>query len=88
MAYALEIFEAADRKFGKMRKRERKTLEAIDKKIEEILQNPHRFKPLGGRMHGIRRVHIESSFVLTYDIDEGRKAVRILDFGHHDDVYV
>ena len=87
MPYTLELAEAVDRKFRKMAKKERKTLEAIGKKIGQIVENPHHFKPLGGDMHGSRRVHIESSFVLVYEIDEERKVVRILDFEHHDKVY-
>ncbi len=87
MAYFLETSVHVDRKFRKMAKKDQTALAAIKKKVLQILENPHHFKPLRGDMHGARRVHIENSFVLTYDIDEGRKAVRILDFEHHDKVY-
>lgn len=87
MPYALELAEAVDRKFKKMAKKGGKTLEAIGKKISQIRENPHHFKPLGGDMYGSRRVHIESSFVLVYEIDEARKVVRIVDYEHHDKVY-
>ncbi len=87
MAYALEISDALDAKFKKMAARERKTLEMIDKKVDQILANPHHFKPLRGDMHGARRVHIDASFVLTYEIDEERKTIRLLDFDHHDKIY-
>ena len=55
--------------------------------IEQILENPTHFKPLRGDMHGARRVHVDSSFVLTYEILEEGKVVRILDFAHHDEIY-
>lgn len=58
----------------------------IHKKTEQILQNPQHFKPLRGDMHGERRVHF-GSFVLTYEIDEPRKIVRLLDYDHHDRIY-
>lgn len=87
MTYSIEISGHADRIFRKLQKKDRKTLEAIDSKIKQILENPQHFKPLKGDMHGSRRVHIENSFVLVYEIDEGRKTVRVLDFDHHDKVY-
>jgi len=38
-------------------------------------------------MHGSRRVHIDKSFVLIYEIDEKEKIIRILDYDHHDKIY-
>jgi len=87
MTYALDINKHCDRVFKKLAKKDRKRLEIIDDKIEEILENPQHFKPLRGDMHGSRRVHIDSSFVLVYEIDEKAKVVRVLDFGHHDKIY-
>jgi len=87
MEYASEVSEVADRKFKKLVRKNRGQLEIIHKKIQQILQNPHHFKPLRGDMHGARRVHIDSSFVLLYEIDDKRKVVRILDYDHHDVVW-
>ncbi len=87
MTYALDISEHCDRIFRKLAKKDMKKLEIINDKIDEILENPQHFKPLRGDMHGSRRVHIDSSFVLIYEIDEKVKVVRVLDFGHHDKVY-
>lgn len=85
--YSLEISKRADRIFKKLEKKDKVQLEAINNKVKQILAHPHHFKPLSGDMHGSRRVHIASSFVLVYEIDEQRKVVRILDYGHHDVVY-
>ncbi len=85
--YALELSARADRIFKKMSKKEKHALGIIDEKILQIRENPQHFKPLSGEMHGERRVHIESSFVLTYEIDEKRKVVKILNYEHHDKVY-
>ena len=87
MKYNLEISEELGRKFAKLSKKNKKQLEIINKKIEQILDNPHHFKPLRGDMHGSRRVHIGKSFVLTYEIKEEKKVVRLLDYDHHDNVY-
>ena len=38
-------------------------------------------------MKGLRRVHLEKSFVLVFEIDEEAEMVRFLDLGHHDEIY-
>jgi YafQ family addiction module toxin component len=85
--YSLATTSAVDKIFSKPSKKNKKQLEIISKKIEQILENPYHFKPLRGDMHGARRVHIDTSFVLVYDIDENKRVVTLLDYGHHDDVY-
>ena len=87
MEYRLQISEELDKVFSKLAKKNKKQLQIINKKIGQILQNPYHFKPLRGDMHGARRVHIDTSFVLTYEIDEEKKLIRLLDFDHHDYVY-
>ncbi len=72
---------------NKLFKRDRKLYEAIMKKIEEIIQNPHHYKPLKYDLAGERRVHIMKSFVLKFEIDEQNKAVTFIFFGHHDEAY-
>ena len=87
MGYKLAVSAEVDKKFKKLRKKSKKRLQIINKKVQQILQNPHRFKPLKGDMKGARRVHIDKSFVLIYDIDEKKKLVKILDYNHHDKIY-
>ena len=87
MPYTLIISDEADKKFQKLKNRNKKQLEIIGNKIQQILENPYHFKPLRGEMHGARRVHIDKSFVLTYEVIETDKVVRILDYEHHDNVY-
>ena len=87
MTYFLVISELADKKFRKLAKKNKKQLEIIDKKIKQILEHPHHFKPLRGDMHGARSVHIDTSFVLTYEIIEDKQQVRVLDYAHHDKIY-
>ena len=87
MNYGLFIPEELDRTFSKLVKRDKKQMQIINKKVKQILENPYHFKPLRGDMQGARRVHIDTSFVLTYEIDEKNKIVRLLDYDHHDKVY-
>ena len=87
MTYALNISDETDKKFKKLERKNRKQLEIINKKIQQIIESPYQFKPLRGDMHGSRRVHIDKSFVLIYEIDEKEKIIRILDYDHHDKIY-
>ena len=86
MAYELVVPEHIDKIFSKISKKDKLQFEIITRKISEILENPYRFKPLTANMAGQRRVHIRH-FVLTYEILEDRKIVKILDYEHHDRVY-
>lgn len=87
MKYHLEISDELDKKFRKLAKRDKNQLEIINKKVEQIQENPYQFKPLRGDMKGSRRVHVDKSFVLTYEVDEEHKVVRLLDYDHHDNIY-
>lgn len=87
MTYTLEISDQLDKQLARLQKKDRKQLDIIEKKVQEILNNPYHFKPLRGDMHGARRVHISKSFVLIFEIDKKQKIVRLLDFNHHDVIY-
>lgn len=86
MSYSLELSKTIERKLLKLAKKDKATLEAINKKVEQILEKPQQFKPLRFPMQGMRRVQI-GSFILVYKIEEGRKSVVLLDYEHHDKVY-
>ena len=86
MTYRLEISEQLDRVLAKLLKRDKLQFEILSRKIKEILENPQIGKPLTANMAGQRRVHIRN-FVLTYEVLENEKTVRLLDYDHHDKVY-
>ena len=55
-------------------------------KIEEIVINPYKEKPLRKPLQGFRRVHIDSKkFVLLYKIDNDK--IIFEDLAHHDEAY-
>ncbi len=87
MAYSLKVKPHLDKLFRKIGKRDPEQLNAIQKKIKQIIDDPYRFKPLGAAMKNKRRVHVYSSFVLVYEIHENEKTVELLDYDHHDNVY-
>ena len=85
--YSLEVEEEVSKTFKKLLKKDRKQLEAINKKIEQILLNPAQFKPLRYPLEGLRRVHV-GSFVIIYQVLENPPTVRIVKYRHHDEAYL
>jgi len=73
--HSLEIKEGVDKIFSKLAKKNKKQLTIINSKIQRILDDPYHFKPLRAPMQNKRRVHIDKSFVLVYEVDEDRKTV-------------
>jgi len=76
-----------DEKFKKLAKKNPKQLEIITKKLQQIMEDPYRFKPLSYGMKGMGRVHIDKSFVLVYSINEKTKTIILEDYEHHDNIY-
>ncbi len=85
--YNLAVKESLDKKFRKLKKKDREMLASIDRKVQDILDDPYRFKPLKKPLQNKRRVHVGGSFVLVYEINEEKKLVTLLDFDHHDNIY-
>ena len=85
--YNLIIKEELDCKFDKLSKKNKKQLEIILNKVDEILENPHRYKNLKAPMNHLKRVHIDKHFVLVFSINEEQKTVTLVDYDHHDNIY-
>lgn len=85
--YTLEVEEEVSKTFKHLLKKDRTQLEAINKKVQQILLDPFQFKPLKHPMAGLRRVHIDS-FVLIYQVIENTSTVRIVTYTHHDEAYL
>jgi YafQ family addiction module toxin component len=86
--YYLEVKEEADKIFFKLAKKNSKQLMIINKKIEEIRNNPnHIYKFLRRPLQTYNRVHIGTHFVLIFKIDHNSKTVIIYYFDHHDNIY-
>lgn len=85
--YRLEIRKSVERTFQKLAKKNQKLLKIIAIKIDEILENPVRFKNLRRPLQYLKRVHVNKSFVLVFSVDENLEVVIIEDFDHHDRIY-
>ena len=81
------ISEECERNIKKLSKKNSVLKEALEKKMQEILENPQHYKPLKYDLAGERRAHILKSFVLKFEINEETKAVIFIFFGHHDEAY-
>ncbi len=81
--YNLIIKEELNIKFEKLAKKNKKQLEIISNKLDEILENPHRYKNLRAQMNHLKRVHIDKHFVLVFSIDEDSKTAILEDYDHH-----
>ena len=83
--YTIRATKQVDKVLKKLEKKNPKQVKIIFKKIEQISKNPYHFKPLRGDMHGARRVHIDKSFVLIYEIKDD--IILLLDYADHDKIY-
>ena len=85
--YALKIRDGVDKTFSKLMKKNPAQLEIINKKVCEILENPHRYKNLRAPLNNWKRVHVDKHFVLIFSVDEDTKTVTLEDYDHHDNIY-
>ncbi|MDP6626821.1 MAG: hypothetical protein QGG50_02880 [Methanopyri archaeon] len=85
--YEYELRKSVEKTFFKLAKKDPDQLEIIFKKIDEIVINPHRYKNLRRPLQHLKRVHIDSNFVMVFSIDERTKTVIIEDYDHHDNIY-
>jgi YafQ family addiction module toxin component len=84
--YNLAVKPSVDRVFVKLSKKDKKQMEAVYKRIDEILINPQHYKNLKNPLQNWKRVHV-GSFVLTFSVDENTKTVTLEDYEHHDKIY-
>ena len=85
--YSYELRKSVEKEFFKIAKKNPNQLFAIEKKIQEIIKNPHRYKNLRKPMQHLKRVHIHKSFVLIFSVNENKKNIIFEDCDHHDNVY-
>lgn len=76
-----------DKIFLKLSKKNPKQMKIIDKKVEEIIKYPQRYKNLRAPLNKWKRVHIDKHFVLSFSIDEETKTVILEDYEHHNNIY-
>ena len=85
--YSYTLRKAVERTFFKLAKKNPKQMDIIEKKIKEIIKNPHHYKNLRRPLQHLKGIHIDKSFVLVFSINEVKKIVIFEDYDHHDRIY-
>jgi YafQ family addiction module toxin component len=78
------------KKLNKIKKRDKKSYENILKKINEIMNSSdiEHYKNLRKPMQDIKRVHLNTHFVLLFKYKKSEKELEFLDYLHHDEAYL
>lgn len=89
--FEYDFSEVLKIKIKKLVKKDKKKAEIIYKKIKEIINNDSetikRYKNLRHYLSDLKRVHIDTSFVLTFKVDLAHNFILFWDFDHHDNAY-
>lgn len=84
MIYKAEFSDEFLKIARKLKNKDPELFRRLKIKIEEILKNPEHYKPLKGKLKGLRRAHV-GSFVIIFRI-EG-ESVKFVTLKHHDRAY-
>ena len=89
--FDFDLSDVLSLKIRKLLKKDKRKAEIINKKIKEIVSSSAaevgHYKDLRHDMAGLKRVHIDTHFVLTFKVDFQRNFILFVDFDHHDNVY-
>jgi YafQ family addiction module toxin component len=87
--YKIRISATLERILRKLSKKDLLRYEIVLKKIKEISESETHlhYKNLKHDLKEFKRVHIDSHFVLVFNVDEKKKIVDFLDLQHHDAIY-
>ena len=85
--YSYELRKSVEKIFFKLAKKNSKQLMIIEKKIQEIRENPQHYKNLRKPLQHLKRVHIDKSFVMVFSVDENKKHIIIENYDHNDNIY-
>ncbi|MFH1394123.1 MAG: type II toxin-antitoxin system RelE/ParE family toxin [Candidatus Micrarchaeota archaeon] len=86
MPYVADFDKFFLKRLKKLKKDNPELFLRLRKKIAEVLENPHHYKPMKNVLKGKRRAHV-GSFVILFTVDEKEKSVVFLEFDHHDKAY-
>ncbi len=91
MPFKYDFSDELEETLEKLFKKDRKTFEALMKKIGDIASRDETtiefYKNLRHGMSEYKRVHIAKSFVLLFKVFKKQKFILFDKFKHHDDVY-
>lgn len=77
--------------FDGLKVKDPKAYESVKKKIEQIAKNlelnPDHCKNLRAPLQKYKRVHVNKSFVLVFQVDVKNKYMIVYDYDHHKRIY-
>ncbi len=84
-----EISNKLKKDFSKLSKKDKGRYQSTINKIKEIVtcQDISHYKNLRKPLQHLKRVHIDNSFVLTFEFIESNNKVKFIEFEHHDKIY-
>ena len=84
-----DVEEKLKKILSKLKKKDPHRYKIIKKKILEILESygVEHYKNLKKPLQEFKRVHINSSFILTFKYLKEKDFVAFYDFDHHDNIY-
>lgn len=85
--YEIKMSEDLEKTLEKIKNKDRSHAQKILKKMDEISENPSRYKNLKRPLQHLKRVHINKSFVLLFSVDEENNIVFFKQYCHHDQSY-
>ncbi len=86
MKYKLKFTKTFHKNVKKFRKN-KELVESLMGRIEKIVENPNCGKPLKYALSSYRSVRVKNRYRLIYKVDEERKEVILVAFGHRKKIY-
>lgn len=91
MPFSFDLSEELKSKVGMLARKDKKTAEALNKKIKQIAGSDEagveRYKNLRYGLSEYKRAHVAKSFVLLFRVFKRERFILFDKFGHHDDIY-
>lgn len=84
-----EISDKLKKDLAKFSKKDKNRYDSTIKKIKEIIscEDVNHYKNLRKPLQHLKRVHINTSFVLTFEFIESEDVIKFVELEHHDKVY-
>ncbi len=84
-----DISKRLEKILRKLRVKDGKKYNILMKKMYEIINSEliKHYKNLRAPMQHLRRVHINSHFVLVFEYQEEKDTIFFREFNHHDNIY-
>lgn len=88
--YSIYIKSSFKKEIDKVK--DKKALDNIKNKMEDVAKtlelNPNHYKNLRRPLQKCKRVHVNDSFVMIFQVNKKEKKVTFYHYKHHDEIYL